>query len=74
MSLTVAVFWPRLLFTHQDGYSKLQLHEASLLPVMHGVSGSSVVKWGQLSEGHGGFVAGAASCTVLAVFQGFVSE
>ena len=41
-----------------------------MLREMYGVG----KKWGQLSEGHRGFVAGVASCTVLAVFQGFVSE
>ena len=61
MSLTVAVFWPRLLFTHQDGYSKLQLHEASLLRVIGGVGRGGVMKRRQLSEGHGSFVAGVAS-------------
>lgn len=60
-SLTLAVFWPRLLFSPQDGYSKLQLHEASLLRVMRRAGRRGIVKRRQLSEGHGGFVAGVAS-------------
>ena len=49
----------------------MQLHEVTGLRVGREIDGRWV---GQLSDGHGGFVAGVASCAVAAVFEDLVVQ